>query len=83
MKEASEIDGQGRIYLPTSIRQRIKSTRFLIEVKDGMIVLKPLDRPIEKFYGIAKPPRYYSAEEIDRAVEDESEKIIRNDVHRR
>ena len=83
MVEAVTMDGQGRIYLPASIRQKVKSDRFIVEVKGDTVILKPFRPSIEKFYGIAKPAKFVSAEEIDEAVKDETEKALRKDIYRR
>ncbi|MEM3523774.1 MAG: AbrB/MazE/SpoVT family DNA-binding domain-containing protein [Thermoproteota archaeon] len=82
MREAT-MDGQGRIYLPASIRQKIKGDRFTVEVKGDTVILKPFRPSVEKFYGIAQPAKLVSAEEIDEAVKDESEKAVRKDICRR
>ncbi|MEM2275849.1 MAG: transcriptional regulator [Thermoproteota archaeon] len=83
MVETVTMDGQGRIYLPASIRQKVKSNHFIIEVKEDTVILKPFRPSVEKFYGIAKPAKLISAEEIDEAVKDEAEKALRKEVHQR
>lgn len=83
MNESVTMDGQGRIYLPTSIRQRIKCNRFTVEISEDALILKPFRPSVEKFYGIAKPAKLVSAEEIDEAVRDETEKALRKDIRRR
>ncbi|MEM2936262.1 MAG: transcriptional regulator [Candidatus Bathyarchaeia archaeon] len=77
------MDGQGRIYLPASIRQKVKGDRFTVEVKGDTVILKAFRPSVEKFYGIARPAKLVSAEEIDEAVKDESEKAFRKDIRRR
>lgn len=76
----AEVDGSGRIYLPASIRRAVQSRRFLVHLEGDRIVLIPLKPAIEKYYGVAKPATYTSAEEIDRAVELETGKAIREDL---
>ncbi|MBO3800006.1 MAG: transcriptional regulator [Candidatus Brockarchaeota archaeon] len=83
MEEFARMDGQGRIYLPASIRQKVKGDCFIVEVRGDVVILKPLHFPVEKFYGIARPAKLVSAEEIDEAVKYESEKAVRKDIHRR
>lgn len=52
-------------------------------MKGDTVILKPFRPSVEKFYGIAHPAKLVSAEEIDEAVKDESEKAARKDVFRR
>ena len=78
--EVVEIDGQGRIYLPASVRARIGQNRFRLVLEGERIVLIPIKPSIEKYYGIAGRPRYTTPEEIDEAVRDETERIAREDI---
>lgn len=54
----------------------------MVEVKGDAVILKPFRHSVGKFYGIAKPAKFVSAEEIDEAVKDESEKAVRKDIRR-
>ena len=78
-----EIDAQGRIYLPSKVRSRLKCTRFRVILKGDRIVLIPVRPNIEKYYGIAGKSGYRAPEEIDGAVRHETEKVLREDLHRR
>ena len=75
-----EIDGQGRIYLPASIRSTLRYTKFRIIVEGEKIVLIPLKPSIDKYYGIAGRSRYTKPEEIDVAVRRETEEALREEV---
>jgi len=83
MEETVTMDGQGRIYLPTALRRKVKGDRFVVEVKGDALILKPFNPSVEKFYGIARPARLVTAEEIDEAVKNETGKALRKDIHRR
>ncbi len=76
MVEVVEIDGSGRIYLPARIRRQIRERRFLVRVEEGRIILVPVRSAVERYYGIAGPAAYTSAEEIDEAVEREARRIL-------
>jgi len=43
------MDGQGRIYLPASLRRKIKGDRFIVEVKENTVILRPFQPSVEKF----------------------------------
>ncbi len=77
-----EIDSQGRVYIPASVRRRIRHRRFRVEVEGEAIVLRPVRPVIDKYYGIAGPAKYGSAEEVDEAVEEESRKAVLHDLRR-
>jgi bifunctional DNA-binding transcriptional regulator/antitoxin component of YhaV-PrlF toxin-antitoxin module len=67
--EIVEIDGTGRIYIPTEIRRRIKAKRFKLRLVEGGILLEPID-DIDIYYGRFGPAKYSTVEEIERALED-------------
>ena len=81
MGEVVEMDGSGRIYLPAKIRRTLSARKFIVRLEGERIILIPLKPLIEKYYGIASPPAYKNAEEIDQAVKYETEKILRKDLH--
>lgn len=81
MAQVVEIDAQGRIYIPASIRSTLRYTKFRIIVDGERIILVPLKPCIDKYYGIAGLPRYTKPEEIDEAVRDETERTLREDLH--
>jgi len=76
--EVVEMDSNGRIYLPVSIRRRLKARRFRAFVQEDKLVLIPID--LEELYGAFAPALYQTAEEIDRAVEGESAKAVGNNT---
>jgi len=78
--EVVEIDAQGRIYLPASVRARLRYTRFRVVVEGDSIVLVPLRPSLDKYYGVAGRARYRGPEEIDEAVRRETERALREDV---
>jgi len=80
MSEVVEIDAQGRIYLPASIRASLQYTKFRVIVDGEKLVLIPFKPSIDKYYGIAGRPRYTRPEEIDEAVRRETEEALREEV---
>jgi len=68
--EIVKMDSNGRIYLPVSIRRRLKVKKFRAFIQGDRLVLVPID--LEELYGVFAPAIYQTAEEIDRAVEEES-----------
>ena len=81
--EVVELDAQGRIYLPASVRRRLKFRKFKIEVRGDTVILLPLKPAFNKYYGIAAPPRYWRPEEVDRALEEETRKKVEESLRRR
>lgn len=81
MGEIVEIDGQGRIYLPSEVRGRLRYRKFRIRVDNENIVLSPIKPAVKKYYGIAGRPIYRTPEEIDEASKHGTEKILREDLH--
>ena len=77
--EVARLDDNGRLYLPASIRKKLRSREFYIEERDGEIVLIPIRKKIEKYWGIFKGENL-TAEEIDRIVEEETEKLLRDEL---
>ncbi|RLE78821.1 MAG: AbrB family transcriptional regulator [Thermoprotei archaeon] len=76
-----ELDSHGRIYIPASIRRRLKYRKYRIITDGDTLILEPIKPAIEKYYGIAGKPKYTSPEKIDEAVKNETEKILRKDIH--
>ncbi len=77
--EVVRLDDNGRLYLPASIRKKLRSKEFYIEERNGEIVLVPIRKKIEKYWGIFKGENL-SAEEMDRIVEEETEKLLRDEL---
>jgi len=77
--EVIRLDSNGRLYLPSSIRKKLRSREFYIEERDGEIVLIPVKKKIEKYWGIVKGENL-TAEEIDRIVEEETGKLLRDEL---
>lgn len=67
--EIVEIDGSGRIYIHAEIRRRVKARRFKLKVTESGILLEPID-DVDVYYGEFGPARYFTVEEIERALED-------------
>ena len=80
MSEVVEIDAQGRIYLPASIRSSLRYTKFRVIVDGEKLVLIPFKPSIDKYYGIAGRSRYTGPEEMDEAVRRETEEALREEV---
>lgn len=77
--EVVRLDENGRLYLPASLRKRLKAREFYIEERNGEIVLIPVRKKIEKYWGIVKGEKL-SPEEIDRVVDKETEKLLRDEL---
>lgn len=77
--EIVEMDANGRIYIPVSIRRRLSARRFRAVLEGDRLVLLPLN--VEDLYGAFSPPRYDTPEGIDRAVVEEATRILRDDIH--
>jgi len=80
MVEVVEVDANGRIYLPASVRRIIPWRRFIVRVEGDRIVLTPVRPAVEKYYGVAGRAKYTTAEEIDEAVESEARRILEEDL---
>ncbi|WP_457550007.1 AbrB/MazE/SpoVT family DNA-binding domain-containing protein [Archaeoglobus sp.] len=63
------IDSQGKIYIPSEIRRNIGSKKFELSVEGDKIILKPIKRKIEKYYGIVKVERPLTLEDIEEKAE--------------
>jgi bifunctional DNA-binding transcriptional regulator/antitoxin component of YhaV-PrlF toxin-antitoxin module len=77
--EVVRLDENGRLYLPASLRKKLKAKEFYIEERGEEIVLVPVRKKIEKYWGIVKGERL-NAEEIDRVIEEETEKLMRDEL---
>ncbi|WP_297467202.1 AbrB/MazE/SpoVT family DNA-binding domain-containing protein [Thermococcus sp.] len=77
--EIARLDDNGRLYLPASIRKKLRSKEFYIEERNGEIILVPIRKRIEKYWGIFKGEDL-TAEEIDKIVEEETEKLLRDEL---
>ncbi|WP_297550157.1 AbrB/MazE/SpoVT family DNA-binding domain-containing protein [Thermococcus sp.] len=77
--EIARLDDNGRLYLPASIRKKLRSKEFYIEERNGEIILVPIRKKIEKYWGIFKGEDL-TAEEIDKIVEEETEKLLRDEL---
>jgi len=75
-----ELDAYGRIYIPASIRRRLKYRKYRVITDGEALILEPIKPAIEKYYGIAGKPKYTSPEEIDEAIKNETEKILKKDI---
>ncbi|NJF25697.1 AbrB/MazE/SpoVT family DNA-binding domain-containing protein [Thermococcus sp. Bubb.Bath] len=77
--EVVRLDENGRLYLPASLRKKLKVKEFYIEERNGEIVLIPVRKKIEKYWGIVKGEKL-NAEEINRVIEKETEKLLRDEL---
>lgn len=63
-----EVDEKGRVHIPSSIRQELKSRRFTLSVKNGRLVMEPVKPATAvraKYKGLLKA----SIEDIEEAQE--------------
>ncbi|WP_297464857.1 transcriptional regulator [Thermococcus sp.] len=77
--EVARLDDNGRLYLPTSIRKKLRSREFYIEEHEGKLILIPVREKLMKYRGIFKGESL-TAEEMDRIVEEETEKLLRDEL---
>ncbi len=77
--EIVRMDKNGRIYLPASLRKRFKAESFYVEEREGEIVLIPVRKKLKKYYGMFRG-KNLSAGEIDRLIEEETEKLLREEL---
>ncbi|ASJ15704.1 transcriptional regulator [Thermococcus chitonophagus] len=77
--EIVKVDKNGRIYLPASLRKKFGNGPFYIVERDNEIVLIPIRKKIEKYYGIFRG-KNLSAEEMDKIIEEETEKLLREEL---
>jgi len=73
-----EVDNEGRVYLPASVRRAVPFKRFIVRVEGERIVLVPIK--VGEHYGAAKPAAYDTAEQIDEAAVRETERVLGEDV---
>ena len=74
------MDSQGRIYIPSQIRKKIGSRKFELTVEGDKIVLKPIKRKIEKYYGIVKVDRHLTVDEMEERAEELTLKVVGNEL---
>ena len=75
--EIVKVDRNGRIYLPASLRKKLRVDSFYVEERGDEIVLIPVRKRIRKYYGIFRGENL-SAEEIDQLIEEETEQLLRD-----
>ncbi len=75
------IDSQGRIYIPAEIRNKIKSKKFELTVEGDRIILRPIKKKIEEYYGIVKVDEYYlTLEEIEEKAKELTARAVRGEL---
>lgn len=61
MVEIVRVDGRGRILIPKKIRERInvrEGSYVSVEVEGGSLIIKPIERIAEKYFGAFKIARW-------------------------
>lgn len=74
------MDPQGRIYIPAEIRNKIKSKKFELTVEGDNIILKPIKKKIDEYYGITKVDRHLTVEEIEEKAKELTIKAVRSEL---
>ena len=74
------MDTQGRIYIPAEVRNKIKSKKFELTVEGDKIILKPIKKKIEKYYGIVRVEKHLTVKEIEEKAEKLTFKAVRNEL---
>ena len=65
----AKVDDRGRIYLPKPIREKIGKEVFVVEVKDGVLLIpKPVD-PVKELEEIGKGLPDKPIKELKREIE--------------
>ncbi len=72
---------EGKIYIPAEIRKKIKARKFIITYDDENIILKPVERNIEKYYRIIKNKKSLSPKKLDKKIEEETRRIMANEIY--
>ncbi|ADC65553.1 transcriptional regulator, AbrB family [Ferroglobus placidus DSM 10642] len=68
----AKVDERGRVYLPKSVRSRIGKEVFVVEVKDGILLIpKPAD-PIKELEKEGKKLPSKSIEDLRREIVEEA-----------
>jgi len=66
----AKVDERGRIYIPKSLRKKIGREVFVVEVKDGILLIpKPKD-PVKVLEKIGKQLPEKSIEELRKEIEN-------------
>jgi len=66
----AKVDERGRIYIPKSLRKKIGREVFVVEVKDGILLIpKPKD-PVKVLEKISKQLPEKSIEELRKEIEN-------------
>jgi len=63
-----QMDEQGRIYIPSSIREKLKSKRYILRIENNSLILIPIsiEDKIKKLRGLIKVDKHLSLEEIEK-----------------
>ncbi len=73
----AKVDDRGRIYLPKPVREKIGKEVFVVEVKDGILLIPKPEDPVKELENIGKllPDKSIKEfrDEIEKAAEEEIE----------
>ena len=65
----AKVDSRGRVYLPKSVREKIGREVFIVEVKDGILLIpKPAD-PLKELEEIGRKLPEKSVRELRKEIE--------------
>ncbi len=71
----ARVDDRGRIYLPKPVREKIGKEVFVVEVKDGILLIPKPEDPVKELENIGKllPDKSIRElrDEIEKAAEEE------------
>jgi len=65
-----KVDDRGRLYLPKSIRERIGREVFVVEVKDGVLLIPKPSDPLKELEEIGRKLPDKSIKEFKREIEE-------------
>ena len=72
----ARVDDRGRIYLPKPVREKIGKEVFVVEVKDGVLLIPKPEDPVKELENIGKLLPDKSIRELRDEIEKAAEKEI-------
>ena len=68
----AKCDEKGRLYIPKKFRSKIGREVFLIELKDGLLIVPVPEDPIEELMEIGEELPDIPMDELKRSIEEEA-----------
>ncbi len=71
-----KVDDRGRIYLPKPVREKIGKEVFVVEVRDGILLIPKPSDPVKELENIGKFLPDKSIKELRKEIETAAEEEI-------